>query len=71
VASSRSWGSMPSLLSGFITIVGGVHIKTEVIMQDCGEGMYKSKTLMGIKRGELLNVDNRVMLLFLFVYYTS
>jgi hypothetical protein len=24
--SSRSWGSIPSLLSGFITIVGGVHI---------------------------------------------
>jgi hypothetical protein len=26
ILSSRSWGSMPSLLSGFITIVGGVHI---------------------------------------------
>jgi hypothetical protein len=47
---------MPSLLLGFITIVGGVHIRTEVIMQDCGEGMYTSKTLTGIKRGELLNV---------------
>jgi hypothetical protein len=22
------WGSMPSLLSGFITIVGGIHIRT-------------------------------------------
>jgi hypothetical protein len=26
ILSSRAWGSMPSLLSGFITIVGGIHI---------------------------------------------
>jgi hypothetical protein len=26
ILSTRSWGSKPSLLSGFITIVGGVHI---------------------------------------------
>ena len=28
--STRSWGSKPSLLSGFITIVGEVHIKVSV-----------------------------------------
>jgi hypothetical protein len=26
ILSSRAWGSMPSLLSGFITTVGGIHI---------------------------------------------
>ena len=31
ILSTRSWGSKPSLLSGFITIVGEVHIKTIMV----------------------------------------
>jgi hypothetical protein len=51
ILSSRSWGSMPSLLSGFITIVGGVHITNmqylALIMDRIEKGLVVRGLLMG------------------------